>query len=156
MQLPDDMKQALKTANGRTLQAWQPDDATLKQLQKSWSTLPLAKLKYTGESLYLKIHYKVVAADQYEAAFGSRDEKLDKAIKGSKFTMMIQEEYKPRDLGNDSRMAQMITRSTMYGAKIVDKDTVKGDMVIDFIAAGAGTPIPYKFTGPFVMYRLAP
>jgi hypothetical protein len=115
-----------------------------------------AKLKYIADSLYAKIHYKLVAADKYEAEFGSGEENLDKAIKGSKFTMMIQEEYKPRDLGNDSRVAQMITRSTMYGAKSVDKDTVKGDMVLDFIAAGAGSPIPYKFTGPFVMYRLAP
>lgn len=155
VQLPDDVKQAVKTANSRTLQAWQPDDAMLKELQQSWSTLAPAKLKYTGDPLYSKLHYKLVGPDQYSMAFNGADEALIKIFKDSKFAFLVQEEYAPRDLGPDSRIAQMITRSTVYAVHSIDKDTIKGDIALDFIAAGSGTPIPYKFAGSFAMYRLA-
>lgn len=151
--LPDDIQQAVKTANSRTLQQWQPDAAMLKELQENWSKLPPAKLKYTGDFLYAKIHYTVTLPDKYGQG---ADDALSKVYKDSKYTIEIQEEYRPRDLGPDSRIAQMITRATFYGVKAIDKDTVKGDMVLNFIAAGSGSPIPYKFSGPFVMYKLAP
>ena len=151
--LPDDIQQSVKASNSRTLQAWQPTDAMVKELQQDWSKLPPAKLKYTGDPLYSKIHYTVFAADKAGGANGDDLEK--KANKDSKYTVLVQEEYRPRNLGPDSRIAQMITRATFYSVKSVDKDTIKGDMVLNFIAAGAGSPIPYKFGGPFVMYRLA-
>jgi hypothetical protein len=148
--LPDDIATTIKTANKR-YEAWQPDAATLKTLRQSWSTLAPAKVKAMDEFLYSKIHYQTVAPDKYAEVFPKRDEASDKILKasGDKFVLLIQEEYSPRDLGPDSRAAQMIARNTIYGVTQVEKDTIKGEALADFIAAGSGFPLPYKLVGPF-------
>jgi hypothetical protein len=154
--LPPDVAASIADAN-KHYAAWQPDAAALKTLQQSWSKLEPAKMKQTAEPLYLKIHYQVIAPDKYGEVFPKRDEISDKVLKASadNFTILIREEYSPRDLGPDSRSAQMIARNTIYGITQVDKDTIKGSSLVEFIAAGAGFPLPYKFESPFVMYRLA-
>jgi hypothetical protein len=154
VRLPDDVAQAINTAN-RTGHPWQPDDAALKTLRQNWSTLPPAKLKTLEEFLYAKIHYKVLAPDHYDQASKGSDATADRVLKDSKLALMIEEEYKPRDLGPDSRVAQLMARNSMYGVKQVDKDTLKGDGATGFIAAGSGMPLPFKFAAPFVMYRLS-
>jgi len=154
--LPPDIAAAIADAN-KHFAAWQPDAATLKTLQQNWSKLEPAKMKATAEPLYSKIHYQVIAPDKYGEVFPKRDEISDKILKASSgtFAILIREEYAPRDLGPDSRSAQMIARNTIYGITQVDKDTLKGSALVEFIAAGAGFPLPYKFESPFAMYRLA-
>jgi hypothetical protein len=153
VRLPGAIAEAIATANADT-SAWQPDAAALKTLRQSWRTLPPAKQKALDEFLYLKIHYTVAAPDNYGAAFPRRDEAADKVLKDSKVALLIREEYKSRDLGRDSRIAQMIARDSLYGVKGVEKDRLKGNATISLVAAGAGAPIPFSFRGPFVMYRL--
>ncbi len=154
--LPDDIAAAVKDASKHFV-AWQPDAATLKTLQQNWSKLEPAKMKAMDEFLYSKIHYKVIAPDKYQDEFPRRDEISDKVLKasGDKFTILIQEEFAPRPLPPESHASQMIARNTIYGVTQVDKDTIKGEALVEFIAAGAGFPLPYKFDSPFVMYRLA-
>ena len=79
-----------------------------------------------------------------------------KLLDGSKVAVRIDEAYQPRDLGPDSRVAQMISRSTIYAVKSVDANLIAGTQSMSLIAVGASSPIPYTFNGPFTMYRLAP
>jgi hypothetical protein len=155
VKLPDDVAQSVKDAN-RKVAPWTPSPAMLQALRQSWSTLPVVKEKYVDEFLYGKMTYQVVAADQYGKVFAAAGDDLKKVLDGSKVAVKIDEAYRPRDLGPDSRIAQMITRSTSYGVKAVEPEAIKGTQTMSLIAVGASSPIPYVFNGPFVMYRLAP
>jgi hypothetical protein len=154
--LPADIADAVKSAN-RRFEAWQPDAATLNTLRQSWSKLEPAKMKAIDELLYQQINYTVVAPDKYGEVFARRDESTDKVLKAAadNFALMIEEKYQPRDLGPNSRAAQMMGRNAIYGVTSVEKDKIQGDAFTDFIVAGPGFPMPYKMLSPFVMYRLA-
>lgn len=154
LKLPEDVEQAIKDANRQVL-AWTPSPEILQKLKQSWSTLPTIKEKYVDEFLYGKIKYGVVASDQYGTVFAAAGDDMKKVIDGSKVALRVDEEYKPRDLGPDSRIAQMISRSTVYGLKSVDPNVIKGTCTMSLIAVGASSPIPYAFNGPFTMYRLS-
>jgi hypothetical protein len=154
VRLPPSAAESLKEATRKTLTPWAPSPEVLADLKQHWSTLPPATDKALDEFLYGKMTYTVAAPDQYAAAFPQQGEELKKVLDGSKAAIKIEEAYKPRDLGPDSRIAQMITRITTYGIKSVSHDTMNGTATMSMIAAGAGTPIPYVFNGPFTMYRL--
>ena len=128
----------------------------LRELKQNWSTLPVLKEKSIEEFLYGKLTYLVVAPDQYAAAFGGTlNDDMKKLLDGSKVAFKVEEAYRPRDLGPDSRIAQMISRTTVYAVKSADADTISGTQTMALIAAGSSAPIPYAFHGPFTMYRLA-
>jgi len=154
--LPPDIADTVKGAN-RRFEAWQPDAATLKTLQQSWSKLPPAKEKAIDDLLFQQINYTAIGPDKYGEVFARRDESLDKILKASadQFAVLIEEKYQPRDLGPNSRVAQLMGRNAVYGVTAVEKDKIKGDALTDFIVAGPGYPLPYKLVSPFVMYRLA-
>jgi len=154
--LPDDIANAVKSSN-RRFEAWQPDAATLKTLQESWAKLAPAKEKPIDEFLYQQINYTIVAPDKYGDVFAKRDDALDKILKSSAdhFTVMVEEKYQPRDLGPNSRVAQVMGRNAIYGVTSEEKDKIKGEAFTDFIVAGPGFPMPYKLLSPFVMYRIA-
>jgi hypothetical protein len=154
VQFPDQMEQSQSQAN-KTLAAWEPSTDTLKLLGKDWSKLPKAKQKTIEEPLYYKIDYLVASPDNYADAFTTRSELTQKVFDGSKVGMKIVEDYKPRELPPDSHVAQLIRRTTFYGVKTEEKDLIKGDITAGFLAAGAGTPLPYQFNGSFAMYRIA-
>lgn len=154
VKLPDDVQQSVSDAN-RKVVAWTPTPEMLQELKQHWSTLPVLKEKYIDEFLYGKMTYTVVAPDQYAAAFGGvLNDAMNKLLDGSKVAIKIEEAYRPRDLGPDSRIAQMISRSTVYGVKSADANSISGNQTMALIAAGASAPIPYAFNGPFTMYRL--
>jgi len=154
--LPADIAESVKSAN-KSFAAWQPDAAALNTLRQSWSKLEPAKMKAIDELLYQQINYTTVAPDKYGDVFARRDETTDKVLKASAdhFVVMIEEKYQPRDLGENSRAAQLMGRTAVYGATSVEKDKIKGDAFTNFIVAGPGFPMPYKLLSPFVMYRLA-
>lgn len=154
--MPGDIGAAVASAN-RRFEAWQPDAATLNTLRQNWSKLEPAKMKAIDELLYQQINYTVVAPDKYGEVFARRDETLDKILKSSAdhFALMVEEKFQPRDLGENSRVAQVMGRNAIYGVTSVEKDKIKGDALTDFIVAGPGYPMPYKLLSPFVMYRLA-
>ncbi len=154
--LPPEIAASLANAN-RSRDPWQPDAAALKTLQESWSKLEPAKMKQIDELLYQQINYTIAAPDKYNDVFPRKDESLDKILKGASdhFTLMVEEKFQPRDLGPNSRTAQVMGRNGIYGATSVEKDKIKGDAMTDFIVAGPGFPMPYKLVSPFVMYRLA-
>jgi len=139
----------------RTLTAWVPSADDLKQLGNEWSHLPPAKQKTRQEFLYQKLEYLIAAPKDYAVAFPQRGELIDKALANSKFAMKIEEIYRPRPASTKFAGAQVMERKSYYGATTVDKQVIKGDMITGFVAAGAGTPLPLDFTGPFTMYRLA-
>jgi len=154
VRFPPDVEQNVRDAT-RTLAAWVPSPETLEQLGKEWSHLPPAKQKARNEFLYGKIEYLIAAAKDYAIAFPQRSELIDKAIANSKFAMRITEDYRPRPASTKFNGAQVIRRMSYYGAKTVEKQVVKGDMITGFVAAGAGTPLPLDFMGTFAMYHLA-
>ena len=156
VKLPDDIAQVLDDANRKTMAPWTPSPETLQKLGKSWSTLPPAKTKNIMEFLYGKVTYTVAAPDKYDAVYPQRNEKTNKALDGSKFSMWIVEDYKPRELPPDTRISQLMRRTTIYGVKGAEKDVIKGDLSLGFMAAGGGFPLPFEFNGTFAMYRIAP
>lgn len=153
VKLPEAVEQAVKDAN-RKVEPWKPSPEILQTLKANWSTLPVLKEKYVDEFLYGKMTYNVVAPSEYPTVFAKADEELKKALEKSKLAFQIEEAYRPRDLGPDSRIAQMIARTTVYAVQSVSPDTVTGTQSMALIAVGAASPIPYAFKGPFVMYRL--
>ena len=155
VKLPEDVQQSVSDAN-RKLAVWAPTPEMLRELKQNWSTLPVLKEKSIEEFLYGKLTYLVVAPDQYAAAFGGTlNDDMKKLLDGSKVAFKVEEAYRPRDLGPDSRIAQMISRTTVYAVKSADADTISGTQTMALIAAGSSAPIPYAFHGPFTMYRLA-
>jgi hypothetical protein len=154
VQLPDSVQQAVADAN-RTLSGWTPSDETRKQLAKNWLSLPKATKKDFSESLYDNIQYLVASPDRYQDAFSQRTDGINKALDGSKFGMKITERYKPRDLPPNSRIIQVMGRTTYYGVKTQEKNLLKGELFVGFLGAASAGPLPYQFNGPFTMYRLA-
>ncbi len=155
LKLPEDVQQSVSDAN-RKVVAWAPTPEMVQELKQNWSTLPVLKEKYIDEFLYGKITYAVVAPDQYAAAFGGTpNDEMKKLLDGTKLAFKVEEAYRPRDLGPDSRIAQMVSRTTVYGVKSADANTIAGTQSMALIAVGASSPIPYAFGGPFTMYRLA-
>lgn len=152
---PPAMKESLREANSRTLKAWAPSAEERAALAKSWATLPKQEQKFLDDFHYAKIEYTLVAPDRYGDTLKS-DELLTKVLAGSKFALKMEEYYYPRDLGElNSRVSQLASRTTIYAFKSSTDTEWKGDQVLGFVAAGAGTPLPLNFSGPFVMQRLA-
>jgi hypothetical protein len=154
--LPDDIEKPLEEANRKTMVQWVPSAEVLQSMGKNWSKYPLAKTKNIMEFLYGKVTFTVSAPDKYDTVYPQRNEKINKALEGSKFSIWIVEDYKPRDLPPDTRISQLMRRTTVYGAKSVEKDVIKGDLSLGFMAAGGGFPLPFEFVGTFTMYRIAP
>jgi hypothetical protein len=151
---PSNVDDSIRDAT-RTLAAWIPSADILNQLSKDWSHLPPAKQKTRTEFLYGKIEYLIAASKDYNVAFPKRSEVIDKTIANSEFAMRITEDYRPRPASTKFQGAQVIRRTSYYGAKTVEKQVIKGDMITGFVAAGAGTPLPLDFAGTLTMYRLA-
>ncbi|MGH3580031.1 MAG: hypothetical protein ACRERC_21130 [Candidatus Binatia bacterium] len=152
---PPAMKESLRQANNRTLEAWAPSAEERATLAKSWATLPKQEQKFLDDFHFAKIDYTLIAPDRYGDTLKS-DELLNKVLADSKFALKIEEQYYPRDLGElNSRVSQLASRTTIYAFKSSTDTEWKGEQVLGFVAAGAGTPLPLNFSGPFVMQRLA-
>ena len=155
VRLPKEAEQEVEQASMRTLTRWVPSAQLRASLGATWSQLAPAAEKTLNEYLFAKIEYTLSAPEQYAQAFPQRDEPLQKVLDGSPWTLKVAETYRPRDLPADARIAQLIERTTIYGAKKVGADQISGALVLGFVAAGAGTPLPFNFPGDFVLYRLA-
>jgi hypothetical protein len=154
--LPADAEQELREASMRTLTKWVPSPELLQSLGAGWQQLAPAAEKTLDEYLFAKIVYTLSTPDGYAQAFPRRDPPLEALLAGSPWVLSVAETFRPRDLPADARVAQLMERTTIYGAKQIAADRISGDIVIGFVAAGAGTPLPFNFQGDFAMYRLSP
>lgn len=158
VKLPEEIDKSVFDANNMTLSRWAPSDEMREKLAKSWAKLPHHKLKTMDDFLYNKIEYTLVAPDGYADILGpgaNTSPGLTNVLKESRFMLKVLEKYKPRQLPANSRVTQLMSRTTIYGVKTVEKGVLKGENSLGFYAAGAGTPLPMTFVGPFEMYRLA-
>lgn len=155
VRLPAAMAAQVKDSSLRTLTKWQPSAEQLQSLAASWASLEPAKEKTLDEFLYDKVEYVLAAPDSYAQAFPKRDAVLSKVLENSRWSLTVDETYRPRDLPADARIAQLIERKTIYAAQDASPERIRGGLVLGFVAAGAGTPLPFNFGGDFVLYRLA-
>jgi hypothetical protein len=155
VRLPASVEKSLKESSQNTLTAWVPSAEVLKLLAQEWSKLPPAKTKALDEFLYANIDYVLASPDRYEE-FPKRNDATNKILEGSKFGILIIEDYRPREQAPEARHSQLARRTSYYGVKAVDKESVKGDMYSGFLAVGAGVPLPFEWPGTFTMYKLAP
>jgi hypothetical protein len=155
VRFPDALAKQIKEANLKTLTKWLPTPEERKMLGENWSQLPPAGEKFLDEFLFDKIAYTLVTPEHYSVEFAKTNEALDKILANSVFAMSVVEDYRPREMEPNARISQLARRSTIYGVKSVDGSEIRGELRVGFIAMGAGMPIPYEFSGPFVMYRLA-
>jgi hypothetical protein len=105
--------------------------------------------------IFQHIDFVLASPEMYARAFEKRNPELDQALEGSLFSLTVAERYLPHDLPPDSRVADLIGRTTIYAVKSVDDGLVKGNLRTGFIATGAGSPLAYNFGGSFAMYRVA-
>jgi hypothetical protein len=152
VRLPQPMQQSIREAR---FSLWQPSEEMLATLRKSWADLPKYESKAVGEMIYQKITYTFASPDQYATAFQIRDPKLDKILKNSRFALSVSERYLPHELPSDTRVSQLMGRDTFYAIKSTEPGLIKGKHRVNFLAAGAGVPVPYNMGGSFVMYRIA-
>jgi hypothetical protein len=157
VKLPDEVDKAVYDANNMTLAMWTPSPEVREKLSKTWAQLPPHKQKNLHDFLYSKIEYTLIGSDIYGEVFtgAKTNPGLSKVLEGSRFSLQVVENYKPRNLPPDARVSQLIQRRTIYGIKTIEKDLIKGENSLGIVAAGAGSPIPFAFNGPFEMYRLA-
>jgi len=151
---PESVNRSLLEAK-QTLAAWVPSEETLKLLSQDWSHLPTIKQKARDEFLFFKINYLVASPKDYSEAFSQRSDYINKALDNSKLAIKIVEDYRPRPASTKFHGAQVMRRTSYYGAKTITPNGIKGDSITGFVAAGAGTPLPLDFLGTFAMYRLA-
>jgi hypothetical protein len=152
VKLPEDIDKSVKAAKA---ERWPPTAEMRKSLAAQWSKLPLAKEKTINDFLYERVQYELTAPDHY-GELVPKDEKLDKTLADSKFGVRITESYRPRELPKDVAVSQVAQRVSIYGVKKADKETLHGEQLTGFVAVGIAMPLPFTFSGPFVMYRLAP
>jgi hypothetical protein len=152
VKLPENIEKSVQEAKHNR---WQPTEEMRKSLAAQWSKLPLAKEKTINDFMYDRVKYELTAPDHY-GELGAKDEKLDKALGDTKFSVRVTENYRPRELPKDVPVTQLAQRVSIYGVKKADKDMLQGEQLTGFIAVGIATPLPFTFNGPFVMYHLAP
>jgi hypothetical protein len=161
VRLPESIAKPLKKASQKTLTRWLPSKEMLELLARDWSKLPPAKTKAPDEFLYGRISYTLASSDRYGRAFPKRSEAIDKVLEGSKFGMLIVEDYRPRPRKPGARTSQATRRTSFYGVRsvdkgVLDKDLLKGGTFTTFLAMGAAVPLVFQWPGVFTMYRLAP
>lgn len=152
VRLPQPVQQSIREAR---FSLWQPNEEMLATLRKTWADLPKYESKGVGEMIYHEITYSFASPDQYAATFTLRDPELDKILEDSRFALSVSERYLPHKLPPKSRVSQLMGRDTYYAIKSVEPGLIKGRHRVNFLAAGAGVPVPYNMGGPFVMYRIA-
>ena len=152
VRLPDAIQQSFLETR-RSMALWVPSEEARKTLAADWSKLPAAKQKARDEFLFGHIRYVISTPSEYMTAFPKRSEVMEKVLEGSKLALAITEDFQPRPpRPNGSQVAR---RTSVYGAREIGKNEIKGDMFTAFLAMGAGSPLPLDFHGTFVMYRIA-
>ena len=156
VRLPKEIAQAAKEAD-RKLTPWTPTDKDLGALRKQWATLPRATKKdvVAGDLVYGEVLFTLAAPDRYDQVFAKRDEKLNGVLAETAFSFQIEERYRAQPQPEGSNIAQVGLRRTIYGVRTTSDTLVEGRQTVGFVAAGPAVPIPFAFSGPFKMYRLA-
>ena len=156
VRLPKQIDQAARVAD-RKLTPWTPTDGDLGALRKQWATLPRATKKdvVAGDVVYGEVLFTLAAPDRYDQVFAKRDENLNGVLAETAFSLQIEERYLPQPQSPGTNISQLGLRKTIYGVRNASDTRVEGRQVVGFVAAGAMMPIPFNFSGPFKMYRLA-
>jgi hypothetical protein len=153
VRLPEDVDEAVEQAN-KKLEAWEPTTEARKKLAGRWSHLPKYEEKDLSGFIYDKVVFELVSPDQYRSVLGSGP-KFDSVLEGSDFSLRVVENYKARKLPPNVKIGQVMQRNTIYAVRSVGESSVKGTIMLGFLTAGVGSPVPLEFGGSFVMYRLA-
>jgi hypothetical protein len=155
--LPAAITQSVEQTN-TTLRPWQPTAEQLQLLRTTWSTLPPYKEKNLTEHLINSMEYTVSDPPHYATAIGEQEAPKE-ILEGSNVALRVVERYLPGRVPPDSpvHISQVMGRTSIYGLTVDGqvKDHLEGRALVGFIAAGAGSPLPYNFPGRVIMYRLA-
>jgi hypothetical protein len=141
-ELPEDMRDAVKTAN-KTLTPWNPSDQQLAALGQKLDTLPPI-----DPERFLKHVVKVVGPSAYGTAFKGDVQTI---LADTQFALDLEHQYRPQ--AAKDQMAQLMLDKGILGAKQTSPALYQGSQLRTLLAAGFA-PIPITTRGPFWLYRV--